>query len=112
MSSISSSINVKKGRLAKLVEENPVVIVATRECCMCIVVKSLMETLGFNPRVLKVEEAAVLEELWKIENDGSMELPAVYIGGEYLGGVDKVIENHIKGQLVPLLAGALWLSIN
>ncbi|MCO5612084.1 hypothetical protein L7F22_066346 [Adiantum nelumboides] len=38
-------------------------------------------------------------------------VPAIFVGGKFLGGLDKVMAAHINGSLVPLLkdAGALWL---
>ncbi|PHT96749.1 putative glutaredoxin-C12 [Capsicum chinense] len=70
--------------------------------------------------VFKVEEeekSSVLMKLSKMNEGfssstgGPWDLPAVYIGGKYLGGFDKVMKSHVKGELVPMLkeAGALWL---
>ncbi|MCD7450244.1 GLutaRedoXin [Datura stramonium] len=70
--------------------------------------------------VLEIDEAetdAMLEELLKIKSrrgkagEGPKMLPVVYIGGKLLGGVEKVVETHIKNELIPMLkaAGALWL---
>ncbi|XBH78156.1 hypothetical protein VPH35_104496 [Triticum aestivum] len=38
-------------------------------------------------------------------------LPAVFVGGRILGGLDWLMAVHISGELVPILkdAGALWL---
>ncbi|PHU26228.1 Glutaredoxin-C9 [Capsicum chinense] len=68
----------------------------------------------------KQEKTSVLIKLSKMNEGassgtgGPWELPALYIGGKYLGGVDKVMESHINGELVPMLreVGALWLWIN
>ncbi|KAF3650233.1 Monothiol glutaredoxin-S5 [Capsicum annuum] len=75
---------------------------------------------SFNPMVFKVEEeekSSVLMKLSKMNEGfnsstgGPWDLPAVYIEGKYLRGFDKVMESHVKGELVPMLkkAGALWL---
>ncbi|XP_060194632.1 putative glutaredoxin-C14 [Lycium barbarum] len=103
----------------KLIKENAVVVVATRGCYMCLVVKHLLQDLCVNTTLFEVDEAdkaAVLEELSEIEgreggNCREGELPAVFVGGKLLGGVNKVMETHILGELVPMLrqAGALWL---
>lgn len=98
-----------------MVAENAIIVVATRGCCMCLVVKHLLLGLGVNPTIFEIdaeEEAAVLEELSRIDGGGGQEkLPAVFVGGKLLGGVERVMETHISGELVPLLkkAGALWL---
>jgi glutaredoxin 3 len=38
-------------------------------------------------------------------------VPAVFIGGSLVGGINKVMALHLAGELVPMLmnAGALWL---
>ncbi|KAK4361146.1 hypothetical protein RND71_020098 [Anisodus tanguticus] len=114
----SNNNNVNMSRVAKLIAENAIVIVATRGCYMCLAVKCLLEALGVKPTLFDADEAdkdTVLGELSMIDggSDGGdpVELPAVYVGGMLLGGVEKVIETHIKGLLLPMLgqAGALWL---
>ncbi|XP_047260450.1 glutaredoxin-C9-like [Capsicum annuum] len=94
-----------KTGFAKLIDENVVLIISMSECYMCVTVKSLLVSLGVNPKLSKMNEGA------SSGTGGPWELPAVYIGGKYLGGVDKVMEIHINGELVPTLreVGALWL---
>ncbi|XP_015064826.1 monothiol glutaredoxin-S9-like [Solanum pennellii] len=111
-----SKKNVRKTGILKVVAENPLVIVAVRGCFMCVTVNGLVQRLGVNPKIVEVEEVkkiAILVKLSQIEGSdgGPWELPAVYVGGKLLGGVDKVMEAHVKGEFVPMLraAGALWL---
>ncbi|MCD7450239.1 GLutaRedoXin [Datura stramonium] len=65
--------------------------------------------LGVNPKVFEIEEAktdATLEELSKIKSrcgeggGGPKKLPVVYLGGELLGGVEKVVEMHNRNELI------------
>ncbi|KAH0697080.1 hypothetical protein KY290_014507 [Solanum tuberosum] len=106
---------VRNTGILKVVAENPIVIVAVRGCFMCVTVNGLVQRLGVNPKMVEVEEvekSAMLVKLSKIEGSdgGPWELPAVYVGGTLLGGVDKVMEAHVKGEFVPMLreVGALW----
>ncbi|GLT36823.1 hypothetical protein SLA2020_111760 [Shorea laevis] len=105
-----------------MVSENPVIVVARKECCMSHVVRRLLLTLGVNPAVYEVgdeEEAAALNRLDMIsKGNGSgddiapkVQFPAVFIGGKLFGGLDRIMATHISGELVPVLkqAGALWL---
>ncbi|KAH7365167.1 hypothetical protein KP509_18G012200 [Ceratopteris richardii] len=41
----------------------------------------------------------------------NLNVPAVFVGGMLLGGLQEVMSAHINGSLIPLLkdAGALWL---
>jgi glutaredoxin 3 len=38
-------------------------------------------------------------------------VPAVFVGGDLVGGTNRVMALHLSGELVPMLrnAGALWL---
>lgn len=103
----------------KMVSENPVIVVGTRGCCMCYVVQKLLQGLGVNPPVYEVdkgEEDDVASELSRNivgdgDGGGTVQFPAVFVGGKYFGGLERVMAKHISGELVPVLkdAGALWL---
>ncbi|KZV57562.1 hypothetical protein F511_03022 [Dorcoceras hygrometricum] len=106
--------------VSSLVSENAVVVFARKDCCMCHVVKLLLHGHGVNPTVFDVDEANeddVVNELSTIIGvDGSgtasrPQFPAVFVGGELFGGLEKVMGAHISGELVPRLrqARALWL---
>lgn len=96
-----------------LAEENAVLVVGRRGCCMCHVVKRLLQGLGANPLVYEVEEetevAAAAAEGGS--DAAALQFPAVFIGGKLVGGLEWLIGAHISGELVPVLkqAGALWL---
>ncbi|XP_015055148.1 glutaredoxin-C9-like [Solanum pennellii] len=108
--------------VVKSVSEHAIIVVAIRGCCMCHVVKNLLLGLGVNPMIFEVnnEDADdVKTELSIItsgDGDGggdgtSTEFPAVFVGGNLFGGLERVISTHISGELVPILkdVGALWL---
>ncbi|KAK8914458.1 Monothiol glutaredoxin-S9 [Platanthera zijinensis] len=101
------------GAIAKAVTENPVVV-------------AVAAGARVNPTVYEVgddaDEEAVAGEIGGEGNGGGAEggeggvpatpqLPAVFIGGSLVGGLDRLMAVHISGELVPILrdAGALWL---
>ncbi|EXB25442.1 hypothetical protein L484_005898 [Morus notabilis] len=109
---------------------NAVVVFSKSRCCMCTVAKRLLFSLGVGPAVVELDEhaagcdiEAVLSQLMfgsGGEGGGGMHrqhsaaaaaVPAVFVGGKLLGGVETLMACHINGTLVPLLkdAGALWL---
>jgi glutaredoxin-like protein len=90
----------------RAVAECPVLVVGRRGCCLSHVVKRLLQGLGVNPAV---HELAAESDLAGLVDDGA--LPAVFVGGRLLGGLDRLMAVHISGDLVPILkeAGALWL---
>lgn len=103
-------------RIERLAGENAVVLFSVSTCCMCHVVKRLLCGLGVNLTVYELDEvdvggAHVQTALGRFVGDLSQPVPAVFIGGKLVGGLDHVMAAHISGNLVPLLkeAGALWL---
>ncbi|KAJ4976842.1 hypothetical protein NE237_001948 [Protea cynaroides] len=97
-----------------LVSDNAVIVFGRRGCCMCHVVKRLLFGLGVNPSVFDVDEkdeAHVIDELVSEQEKSQFQFPAVFIGGKLFGGLDRLMNAHISGELVPILkkAGALWL---
>ncbi|GJM93631.1 hypothetical protein PR202_ga10201 [Eleusine coracana subsp. coracana] len=89
----------------RAVAESPVLVVGRRGCCLSHVVKRLLQGLGVNPAVHEVADEAALAGVV------AAALPAVFVGGKLLGGLDRLMAVHISGELVPILkkAGALWL---
>ncbi|MQM08558.1 hypothetical protein Taro_041411 [Colocasia esculenta] len=128
-------------RVRRLASGNAVVVFSLSGCCMCHVVKRLLLGLGVGPAVyeLDLEEGgadiqAVLYSIFSASSSAtavacrngsptggaqspppppssSPMLPAVFVGGKLVGGLEAVMACHINGTLVPLLkdAGALWL---
>ncbi|GFQ03739.1 glutaredoxin-c3 [Phtheirospermum japonicum] len=83
---------------------------------MCHVVKQLLFGLGVGPAILELDGDVpgggdVQEFLRRISGERQTVVPAVFVGGRFLGGVETVLACHINGTLVPLLkdVGALWL---
>ncbi|CAO2170932.1 unnamed protein product [Urochloa humidicola] len=95
----------------RAVAESPVVVVGRRGCCLSHVVKRLLQGLGVNPAVHEVADEAALAGVVPAGNEAGAALPAVFVGGKLLGGLDRLMAVHISGELVPILkkAGALWL---
>ncbi|GLJ37869.1 hypothetical protein SUGI_0770400 [Cryptomeria japonica] len=110
----------------RLAAENAVLIFSVTSCCMCHVVKRLLCSLGVNSVVCELDEVEeglsgdIRRALASMVGGGgsggekmsaAAALPAVFVGGKLLGGLDRLMAAHISGELVPSLkeAGALWL---
>ncbi|KAF7803143.1 glutaredoxin-C9-like [Senna tora] len=99
----------------ELASSNAVVVFSMSSCCMCTVVKRLLFSLGVGPTIVEVDEHAagphIQAMLYRLAGPHQAPLPAVFIGGKFLGGVQTLMASHINGSLVRLLkdAGALWL---
>ncbi|XP_047318147.1 monothiol glutaredoxin-S2-like [Impatiens glandulifera] len=100
-------------RVTKMVAERPVVIFSKSTCCMCYSVKTLFSEFGVNPAIHELDEIPrgreIEQALTRLGCNPSF--PAVFIGGELVGGANEVMTLHLKRSLIPMLkrAGALWL---
>jgi glutaredoxin 3 len=107
----SSSMAVYE-RVARMAGASAAVVFSTSGCCMCHVVKRLLQGLGVGPTVYELDaHPDVQAALARVLPPGQPPVPVVFVGGRLLGGVETVMACHINGTLVPLLkqAGALWL---
>lgn len=95
-------------RMERLIRENPVVIFTRRGCCMCHVMKRLLATVGAHPTVIEVEGAE--EEAAAALLLAAGGIPALFVGGAPVGGIEGLMGLHLSGRLVPRLreVGALY----
>ncbi|KAL2458550.1 Monothiol glutaredoxin-S2 [Forsythia ovata] len=100
-------------RVSKIVSEKPVVIFSKSSCCMSHTIKSLFCEFGVNPAVYELDEIQRGREIEAaLSRLGcNPTVPAVFIGGEFVGGANEVMSLHLKRSLKPMLkgAGALWV---
>ncbi|KAK8935968.1 Monothiol glutaredoxin-S2 [Platanthera zijinensis] len=88
-------------RMERVIAESPVVIFSRRSCCMCHVMKRLLVAVGVHPTVIELEED---EEAAAIAATGSeVNMPAMFIGGEAVGGIEGLMALHLSGELLPRL---------
>ncbi|KAH9313986.1 hypothetical protein KI387_022613, partial [Taxus chinensis] len=101
-------------RIERLASESAAVVFSMSSCCMCHVAKRLLVELGVNPTVYDLDQelggSEMEKALLRLLGTGQS-VPAVFIGGKLVGGLEQLMTCHISGSLVPLLkeAGALWL---
>lgn len=102
-------------KVSVMVSGNAVVVFTISGCCMCHVVKQLLFGLGVGPTIVELDRhasgSAIHALLSRLAGRRQQVVPAVFVGGKFLGGIETVMACHINGTLVPLLkdAGALWL---
>ncbi|XP_061989415.1 monothiol glutaredoxin-S2-like [Rosa rugosa] len=99
--------------VTKMVSERPVVIFSKSSCCMCHSIKTLLCDFGVNPAVHELDEMQggreIEQALSRLGCNPSV--PAVFIGGELVGGANEIMSLHLKRSLIPMLkhVGALWV---
>ncbi|OVA10724.1 Glutaredoxin [Macleaya cordata] len=100
-------------RVTKMVSERAVVIFSKTSCCMCHTIKTLFYDLGVHPAVHELDEDPKGKEIEKVllRLGCNPAVPAVFIGGQLIGGANEVMTLHLSSSLIPLLkqAGAIWL---
>ncbi|XP_059299073.1 monothiol glutaredoxin-S3-like [Lycium ferocissimum] len=100
-------------RVSKMVAEKPVVIFSKSCCCMSFSIKSLFSDLGVNTTVYELDEMQRGREIEAALSTLGCNptVPAVFIGGQMVGGESEVMSLHLQGALKPKLktAGALWV---
>ncbi|CAO2814956.1 unnamed protein product [Amaranthus hypochondriacus] len=102
-------------KVKAVVGGSAVVVFSSTECCMCHVAKRLLFSLGVGPTVVELDSdsisAADIQAVLYHLSGKQQSLPAIFVGGKLLGGIESLMASHINGSLVPLLkqAGALWL---
>ncbi|KAI3707247.1 hypothetical protein L6452_25592 [Arctium lappa] len=100
--------------VTRMVSEKPVVIFSKSSCSMCHTIKSLLLEFGVNPAIYELDEISKgreIEQALLIVVHNPMVVPAVFIGGEFVGGANEIISLHLQRALQPMLkdAGALWV---
>ncbi|KAL8498984.1 hypothetical protein ACS0TY_022081 [Phlomoides rotata] len=93
-------------RIRRLTSENPVIIFSRSSCCMCLVMKRLLSTIGVHPTVIELEE----DEIPALNTAAGYSVsPALYVGGACVGGLESMVALHLSNSLVPMLVevGAL-----
>ncbi|KAL3812844.1 hypothetical protein ACJIZ3_014112 [Penstemon smallii] len=100
-------------RIAKLASQRAVVIFSKSTCCMCHAIKRLFYEQGVSPMIHELDEDSRGNEMEYalIKLGCSPTVPAVFIGGKFVGSADVVMTLQLNGSLKQMLtdAGALWL---
>ncbi|KAL3626027.1 Glutaredoxin-C11 [Castilleja foliolosa] len=100
-------------RISELASKSAAVIFTKSTCCMCHSIKALFYELGASPAVYELDQdhAHGNEMERALRGLGcSPAIPAVFIGGKYVGSAKDVISRHVDGSLKQMLinAKAIW----
>ncbi|CAN0899045.1 GRXC11 [Linum grandiflorum] len=101
-------------RVRDLASKKAAVIFTKSSCCMCHSIKQLFYELGASPAIHEVDREANGREMeWALRGLGgaySTTVPAVFIGGRYVGSAKEVLSLHLDGTLKQMLidANAIW----
>ncbi|TMW85549.1 monothiol glutaredoxin-S10 [Solanum pennellii] len=100
-------------RVVKVASQKAVVIFSKSSCCMCHAIKRLFYEQGVSPLIYELDEDMNGRDMERslLRLGCSPAVPAVFIGGRFVGSANTVMTLHINGSLKKMLkdAGALWL---
>ncbi|CAL1390341.1 unnamed protein product [Linum trigynum] len=90
-----------------LASENGLVIFSKSSCCMCYAVNMLFQGIGVKPVMYDIDqdpEGREMEKaLMKLGGTAAGPVPAVFIGGKFMGSTNEIMSAHLSGQLVQML---------
>ncbi|KAL8105292.1 monothiol glutaredoxin-S10-like [Apium graveolens] len=99
--------------IANLGSQKAVVIFSKSSCYMSHAIKRLFYEQGVSPMIHELDQDSRGQEMeYALMRLGcSPAVPAVFIGGKFVGSATTVMTLHVNGSLKKLLkdAGALWL---
>ncbi|KAI7983698.1 Glutaredoxin-C11 [Camellia lanceoleosa] len=100
-------------KIRELASNNAAVIFTKSSCCMCHSIKVLFRDLGASPAIHELDQVTSGREMeWALQRLGCKpSVPAVFIGGKFIGSAEDVISLHVIGSLRQMLidAKAIWL---
>ncbi|KAI4319427.1 hypothetical protein MLD38_033024 [Melastoma candidum] len=100
-------------KIRELSTKKAAVIFTKSSCCMSHSIKSLFYELGASPAIHELDKDANGKEMeWALRALGCNPcVPAVFIGGRFIGSAKDVISYHLDGSLKQMLmdAKAIWL---
>ncbi|CAK9178046.1 unnamed protein product [Ilex paraguariensis] len=99
-------------RVRDLASKKAAVIFTKSSCCMCHSIKALFYELGASPAVHELDQDAKGKQMEvALRSLGcNPTVPAVFIGGKFVGSAPEIISHHLDGSLKQMLidAGAIW----
>lgn len=100
-------------RVGKLASQKAVVIFSKSSCCMCHAIKRLFYEQGVSPMIHELDEDSRGREMEcaLMRLGCNPAVPAVFIGGRFVGSANNVMTLQLNGSLKKMLkdAGAIWL---
>ncbi|XP_073154086.1 monothiol glutaredoxin-S1-like [Henckelia pumila] len=93
---------------------NSVVIFTKTSCCMSHSINTLIRSFGANPTTYEIDKLPNGKQIEKAITTAlgcNPSVPAVFIGGEFVGGSKEIMSLNIQGKLKTLLiqANAIWI---
>ncbi|XP_047318522.1 glutaredoxin-C11-like [Impatiens glandulifera] len=99
-------------KIRELASNKAAVIFTKSSCCMCYSIKQLFYEMGASPEIYEIDQEIGGKEIERaLRMIGCNSVPAVFIGGIFIGSTKDVISHHVDDSLKKMLidARAIWL---
>ncbi|XP_047316616.1 glutaredoxin-C11-like [Impatiens glandulifera] len=99
-------------KVSDLASRQAAVIFTKSSCYMCHSIKVIFYELGASPAIHELDQEISGKEMeGALRGLGCKSVPAVFIGGKFIGSSKDVISHHLDGSLRQMLieARAIWL---
>ena len=92
-------------KITRFVSDKGVVIFSKSSCCLCYTVSILFQDLGVRPFIYEIDHDPEGREVEKalMRQGCTSHIPAIFIGGEFMGSTNEIMSLHLRGHLVPML---------
>ncbi|KAJ4832107.1 hypothetical protein Tsubulata_028054, partial [Turnera subulata] len=96
---------VNMDKVMGLASEKGVVIFSKSSCCLCYAVKILFQEIGVDPMVYEIDQDPDGRDMEKalMRLGCTAPVPAVFIGGKFMGSTNEIMSLHLSGQLNQML---------
>nr|XP_016479955.1 PREDICTED: glutaredoxin-C11-like [Nicotiana tabacum] len=106
-------LTILMDKIRELASKRAAVIFTKSSCCMCHSIKALFYEIGASPAVHELDQdSRGIEMALALRSLGCNPcVPAIFIGGQFVGSAKDVISLHVDGSLKEMLinAKAIWL---
>ncbi|KAK4788975.1 hypothetical protein SAY86_020294 [Trapa natans] len=92
-------------KVIRFASDKGVVIFSKSSCCLCYTVNILFQELGVNPMVYEIDQDPDCREIERalLRMGCATAVPAVFVGGKFIGSTNEVMSLHLSGSLIPLV---------
>ncbi|XP_047325915.1 glutaredoxin-C11-like [Impatiens glandulifera] len=98
-------------KIKELASRKAAVIITKSSCFMCYSIKTLFYEMGASPEIYELDKEEGGREIERaLRMLGCTSVPAVFIGGKFIGSAKDVISHHVDTSLKQMLidAKAIW----
>ncbi|EFJ11259.1 hypothetical protein SELMODRAFT_126550 [Selaginella moellendorffii] len=107
---VTSKLHTTPQLIHTLIHQCPVLVICASSCCVSLVVRELFSKLGVCPTLFDIdtdcEDGVEVERVLANLAGSKQPIPLIFVGGKLVGGLDRLMADHISGRLLRQLSEA------